>query len=54
MSILQQVIDEYGISEMPEAVTDKTAKRLLSALSVPHLGAPASNSVAVATKCQRR
>ena len=27
MSILQQVIDEYGISEMPEALTDKTDKR---------------------------
>ena len=26
MSILQQVIEEYGISEMPEALTDKTAK----------------------------
>ena len=30
MSILQQVIDEYGISEMPEALTDKTAKRVKS------------------------
>ena len=27
MSILQQVIDEYGISEKPEGLTDKTAKR---------------------------
>jgi hypothetical protein len=27
VSILQQVIDEYGISEMPEALTDKTDKR---------------------------
>jgi len=27
MSILQQVIDEYGISEIPEALTDKTDKR---------------------------
>ena len=30
MSILQQVIEEYGISEMPEALTDKTAKRVKS------------------------
>ena len=30
MSILQQVIDEYGISEIPEALTDKTAKRVKS------------------------
>ena len=28
MSILQQVIDEYGISENPEAPTDKTDKRV--------------------------
>ena len=27
MSILQQVIDEYGISETQEVLTDKTAKR---------------------------
>ena len=27
MSILQQVIEEYGISEIPKALTDKTAKR---------------------------
>ncbi len=27
MSILQQVIEEYGISEMPDALTDKTDKR---------------------------
>ena len=30
MSILKQVIEEYGISEMPEALTDKTAKRVNS------------------------
>jgi len=30
MSILQQVIDEYGISEIPKALTDKTAKRVKS------------------------
>ena len=30
MSILQQVMEEYGISEMPEALTDKTAKRVKS------------------------
>ena len=35
MSILQQVIDEYGISEMPEAVTDKTAKRVKSPQALP-------------------
>ena len=27
MSILQQVIDEFGITETPEALTDKTDKR---------------------------
>ena len=27
MSILQQVIEEYGISDIPKALTDKTAKR---------------------------
>ena len=27
MSILQQVIEEYGIAEIPKALTDKTAKR---------------------------
>ena len=27
MSILQQVIEEYAISEMPEGLTDKTDKR---------------------------
>ncbi len=30
MSILQQVIEEYGISETSEALTDKTAKRVKS------------------------
>ena len=35
MSILQQVIDEYGISEKSKPLTDKTDKRVVSTKALP-------------------
>ena len=35
MSILKQVIEEYGISEMPEALTDRTDKRVKTPEALP-------------------
>ena len=35
MSILQQVIDEYGISQKPEALTDRTDKSVNSSEALP-------------------